>query len=55
MAFRCVCGELLSKGRQRVVTWRTTRQEWVPVLGDACGVACLGVVTLSKQLVTAWD
>ena len=31
--FRCVCSELLSKGRQWDVTWRTTGREWVLVLG----------------------
>jgi hypothetical protein len=55
VGFRHVCGDLLSKGRQWVVTWRTTRQEWVSGLGDSCGVACLGMVMLSKRLVTAWD
>jgi len=48
VAFRRVCSELLSKGRHWVVTWRTTGQEWVPGVGDSRGVACLGVVTLSK-------
>ena len=33
--FRHVCGELLSKGWQWVVTWRTTGWEWVPGLGDS--------------------
>ena len=45
--FRSVCGELESKGRQWVVTWRTTAREWVPGPGDTRDVACLGVVTLS--------
>jgi hypothetical protein len=53
--FRRVSGELLSKSRQWVVTWRITVREWVPGLGDSRGVACLGVVTLMEGLVTAWD
>jgi hypothetical protein len=53
--FKHVCGEHLSKGRQWVVTSRTTGREWVPGLGDSCGVACVGMVTLTEGLVTAWD
>jgi hypothetical protein len=52
---RRVCGELLSKGRQWAVTWWTTGREWVARPGDTRGVACLGVVTLTKRLDTAWD
>ena len=48
VAFRRVCGELLSNCREWVVTWRTVGQEWAPGLGDSHGVACLGMVTLSK-------
>jgi hypothetical protein len=48
IAFRHFCGELLSKSREWVVMWRTTGQKWVPGLGDSHGVACLGMVTLSK-------
>jgi len=55
MYIRRVCGELLSKGRQWVVAWRTTVREWVPWLGDSRGVARLGVVTLTEKLVAAWD
>jgi hypothetical protein len=47
---RRVCGELLSKGRQRAVTWRITTRGSVPGLGDSRSVACLGVVTLTEQL-----
>ena len=32
--FRRVCGELLSKGRQCVVIWRTTGRRWISGLGD---------------------
>jgi hypothetical protein len=53
--FKRVCGELLIKGRQLVVTWSTTGRECIPGLGDSRGVACLGVVTLTERLVTAWD
>jgi hypothetical protein len=53
--FRHASGELLSKGRQWVVTWRITAREWVPGLGDSSGVACLGVVMLTEKLVNAWD
>jgi hypothetical protein len=53
--FRRVCGELLIKGRQWVVTWRTTGREWVPGLGDSLDAACLGVVTLTERMVTVWD
>ena len=53
--FRRVCCELLSKGRQRVVTWRITARGSVPGLGEARGEACLGMVTLTEQLETAWD
>jgi hypothetical protein len=52
---RHICGELQSKGRQCVVTRRTIWQEWLPGPGDSRGVACLGLVTLSKRLVTAGD
>ena len=38
-----------------VVTWRSTAREWVPGPGDSRGVACLGVVTLSKRLVIGSD
>jgi len=51
---RRVCCELLSKGREWVATWRTTSQGLVPGLGESSGVACLGVVTLTERLVTAW-
>jgi len=44
-----VCGELLSKGRQWVVAWRTTIRESVPGLGDSRGVACLGVVRANRK------
>jgi hypothetical protein len=53
--FRRVCGELLSKGRQWVVTCRITARGWVSGLGDSRGVACLCVVKLTEELVTAWD
>jgi hypothetical protein len=33
--FRRVCGELLSKGRQWVVTWRATGRERVPGPADS--------------------
>ena len=49
--FRRVCSEFLGKGRQRVVSWRTTGREWIPVLGDSRGVGCLGMVTLTERLV----
>ena len=55
MKFRRVCCELLSKGRQWVVTWRITARGSVPGLGEARGEACLGMVTLTEQLETAWD
>jgi len=51
---RRICCEL-SKGRKRVVTWRTTAGGLVLGLGDSRDVACLGVVTLTERLVTAWD
>jgi len=54
LEFRRVCCELLSKGREWVATWRTTARGFVPGLGDSRGVACLGVVTLTERLVTAW-
>ena len=52
--FRRVCCELLSKGRQCAVTCRITARGSVPRLGDSRGVACLGVMTLTEQLETAW-
>jgi hypothetical protein len=52
---RRVCGELLSKDRLWVATWKTTGREWVPGQGGTRGVACLGVVTLTQILDTAWD
>jgi len=51
---RRVCCELLSKGRKWVATWRTTARGLVTGLGDSSGMACLGVVTLTERLVTAW-
>jgi len=36
--FRRVCGDLLSKCRQWVLTWRNTGREWVPGLGDSRGL-----------------
>jgi hypothetical protein len=53
--FRRVYGELMSKGRQWVVTCRITAPGWVPGPGDSRGVACLGVVKLTERLVNAWD
>jgi hypothetical protein len=41
--FKRVCGELLIKGRQLVVTWRATGRECLPGLGDSRGVAWRGV------------
>jgi len=52
--FRRVCCLPLCKGREWVATWRTTARGLVPGLGDSCCVACLGVVTLTERLVTAW-
>jgi hypothetical protein len=53
--YRRVCCELMSKGRQWLVTWRITARGSVSGPGDSRGVACLGVVTLTEQMVTAWD
>jgi hypothetical protein len=53
--FRRVCGELLSKGRKWVVAWSITELDLVPNLGNSRGVMCLGVVTLTERLVTAWN
>ena len=55
VGFGRVCGELLSKGRQWVVTWRTTGREWAPGLGNSRGRPCLSVVTLNERLVIAWN
>ena len=46
--FRRICSELLSKGRQWLISRRTTGREWVLGLGDTRGLARLGVVTLPK-------
>jgi len=34
---------------------RTTDRQWVTELGDCGCVTCLGVVTLTERLLTAWD
>jgi hypothetical protein len=49
---RRVCGELLSKDRLWVVTWRTTGRDRVAEPGVTRGMACLGVVTLTEILDT---
>ena len=50
--FRRVCFELVSKGREWLVTWRTTAPGYVPGLGDSRFVSWLGVITLTVLLVT---
>jgi hypothetical protein len=49
----CVQFCLPNKGRWWVATWRITRQEWVPVLGDSHGMAGPGMVKLIEILEAA--